>query len=364
MHDLFEKYDYKTLFHLLALSLIGVVAVASAMQAEAAPWWSGSAARQCVYVLIGLAAWWLIQRLDYRAWADFWIPLYTGGVVLLLLLFLLAPTINGTKSWFVIGPVRLQPSEPMKTIVVLAAAAFLSHAPGKLDTLRLLRLAGLIGFPMALIVLQPDMGTAITYAPLFLALAWLSGLRSRVLVVLFLIGLLAAPVMWVKVLKPYQKERIVNVFQPERDPAGSGYQVIQSKIAVGSGKVIGRGLFHGSQSRLEYLPARETDFILAVVAEETGFIGTMVVLGIYLSLLLRTIRTAVLARDRLGTLIAAGVASIWAGQLFINTGMVSGWMPTIGVPLPLLSYGGSSLIASFLAFGLVASVRSGRIVNQ
>lgn len=364
MSELFEKYDFKTLLHLLALALIGVLAVASASQAEGAPWWGGAAARQFTYVLAGLAAWWLIQRLDYRAWADFWIPLYTGGVVLLLLLFLLAPEINGTKSWFVIGPLRLQPSEPMKTVVVLSAAAFLSQAPGKLGAWRLARLGALCAFPMGLIVLQPDMGTAITFAPLFLALAWLSGLRSRVLVAFFLLAALAAPVMWTQVLKPYQKERIVNVFKPERDPAGSGYQVIQSKIAVGSGKVYGRGLFHGSQSRLEYLPARETDFILAVVAEETGFAGTMAVLGLYLSLLLRTVRTAVLARDRLGTLIAAGVAAIWSAQLFINTGMVSGWLPTIGVPLPLLSYGGSSLIASFLAFGLVASVRSGRIVNQ
>ena len=165
------------------------------------------------------------------------------------------------------------------------------------------------------------------------------------------------------VLKPYQKERIITVFEPDRDPMKTGYQTIQSRIAVGSGEVVGKGLFQGSQSRLEFLPARETDFILAVIAEETGFVGVLVTLGLLLALLMRAVDTAATSQDYLGTLIATGVVVLWAGQTFINTGMVTGVVPTIGVPLPLVSYGGSSVVATFLAFGLVSSVRTGRLVN-
>ena len=178
-----------------------------------------------------------------------------------------------------------------------------------------------------------------------------------------MIAAIAAPVGFFFVLKDYQKERILNVFDLERDPSGSSYQVIQSRIAVGSGGVAGKGVFRGSQSRLDFLPARETDFVMAVIAEETGFIGVLVVLGLYLSLLLRALKTAVISQDHLGMFLATGVACLWGGQIFVNMGMVTGILPTIGIPLPLLSFGGSSIVATFLAFGLVGSVREGRFVN-
>ncbi|MBP7148661.1 MAG: rod shape-determining protein RodA [Acidobacteria bacterium] len=364
MRWLTARNDIPTLLHLLVLGGIGVIAVTSATHMREPSFWGGSGFRQLVFVLAGLAVYWLVQRLDYRTWADFWVPAYLAGVASLALLFVFARPIANTRAWYELGSLRFQPSEPMKAIVALAAAAFLSESAGKLDFWRLAKLAAIVGLPIGLIVLQPDMGSALTFVPLFLVLAWLAGIRARVLVVLALVALLVAPIGWFKVLKPYQKERIVTLFDPERDPSGSGYQVIQSKIAVGSGRVFGRGLFHGSQSRLDYLPARETDFVLGVIAEETGFIGVLAVLGLYLSLILRALETAALARDQLGTYLAAGIAAIWAGQLFVNTGMVTGVFPTVGVPLPVLSYGGSSVLATFLAFALVGSVRSGRIVNQ
>ncbi|MDQ7088095.1 MAG: FtsW/RodA/SpoVE family cell cycle protein, partial [Acidobacteriota bacterium] len=178
----------------------------------------------------------------------------------------------------------------MKPVVALAVAAFACGSRGKLSLSRLLLLGVVVGAPMTLIAIQPDMGTALTFVPLFLGVSWLAGIRPRVLVSLALIAALAAPIVWFVVLKPYQKERILTVFDPGRDPSGTGYQVIQSRIAVGSGGVAGKGLFRGSQSRLNFLPARQTDFILAVVAEEVGWIGVITVLSVYLALLLRTLR--------------------------------------------------------------------------
>jgi rod shape determining protein RodA len=355
--------DTWTLLHLVALGAVGVVAVASATHSEGGPVFSGVALKQLVFVVLGVIVFYVVQRIDYHDWAGVWWILYAGGILLLVLLLIFARPISGARSWFAMGPFRLQPSEPMKAIVCLAVAAMLGEVTGKLDFRRLVGVAALVGLPLVLIAVQPDLGTAITLVPLFLAVVWLAGIRPRVLVSLAVIAALAAPLAWFVVLQPYQKERILTVFDPARDPAGSGYQVIQSRIAIGSGGAWGKGLFDGSQSRLDFLPARETDFVLAVVAEETGFVGVIVVLGLYASLLLRALSTAAVARDHLGMFLAVGIASLCAGQVFINAGMVTGVLPTIGIPMPVLSYGGSSIIATFLAFGLVASVRTGRFVN-
>lgn len=363
LHWLSEKSDLGTLALLLALSAISVIAVYSATHSRSPEFWGGPAGKQLLFIGLGLAVFFLVQFVDYRDWADLAFLLYWIGVALLVLVLLFARPIVGARAWFEIGPFRFQPAEPMKALAALACAALLANVPGKLSLIRLLQLAFVVGLPMLLVAVEPDMGSALTYAPLFLGLAWLAGVRPKVLISLALLAALAAPVGWFTVLKPYQKERIRTVIQPDRDPMGTGYQTIQSRIAVGSGQVIGKGLFQGSQSRLEYLPARETDFILGVIAEETGFVGVLVVLGLFLALLLRAFRTAATSRDYLGTLIVVGVTSIWGGQLFINTGMVTGIVPTIGVPLPGLSYGGSLIIATFMAFGLVASVRSRRLVN-
>ncbi len=358
-----EKSDLGTLALLLALSAVSVVAVFSATHSRSPDFWSGPAGKQLLFIGMGLGVFFLFQFVDYRDWADLAFLLYWIGIALLVLVLLFARPIVGARAWFEIGPFRFQPAEPMKALAALACAAFLANAPGRLDFVRLLRLGFLVGLPMLLVAVEPDLGSALTFAPLFLGLAWLAGLRPRVLVVLALLIAVAAPVGWFTVLKPYQKERIRTVIQPDRDPMGSGYQTIQSRIAVGAGQVAGRGLFQGSQSRLEFLPARETDFVLGVIAEETGFVGVLFVLGLFTALLMRALKTAATAQDYLGTLVVVGVVSIWAGQLFINTGMVTGVVPTIGVPLPGLSYGGSSIIATFMAFGLVASVRSRRLVN-
>lgn len=358
-----DKADRATVLLLLALSTISVVFVHSATQSKDLSFWSGSGGRQLIFVVVGWVVYFLVSKVDYHDWSDLAFILYGVGMALLVLVLFTHPIAN-SRSWFSLGgPFRFQPSEPMKTLTVLAAASFLSRSPHRLDFRHLAYLAAFIVAPMGLLLLQPDMGTAVTYVPLFLGLAWVAGLRPKVLVTLAVVAALLAPIGWFMVLKPYQKERIITVFEPDRDPMKTGYQTIQSRIAVGSGEVVGKGLFQGSQSRLEFLPARETDFILAVIAEETGFVGVLVTLGLLLALLMRAVDTAATSQDYLGTLIATGVVVLWAGQIFINTGMVTGVVPTIGVPLPLVSYGGSSVVATFLAFGLVSSVRTGRLVN-
>ncbi len=358
-----ERTDTTMLLQLVLLGLISVIAVASATHGDEATLWTSAATRQVIYLVVGVVVFILVQRVDYHDWAELWPVFYGAGLLLLAVLPLVARPISGARSWLELGPLRLQPSEPMKPVVALAAAAFACGSRGKLSLSRLLALGVVVGLPMGLIAIQPDMGTALTFIPLFLGVAWLAGIRPRVLLSLAVIAALAAPIAWFVVLEPYQKERILTVFDPGRDPSGTGYQVIQSRIAVGSGGVAGKGLFRGSQSRLNFLPARQTDFILAVLAEEVGWIGVIAVLSLYLALLLRTLRTAAIAQDALGTFLCVGIASIWAGQIFINVGMVTGILPTIGVPLPILSFGGSSLVATFLAFGLVASVRLRRLVN-
>jgi rod shape determining protein RodA len=367
MSSLAARFEAGTLARLLALSVISVTAIYSATALDYPEFWRGPAGRQLVFALLGTTVYLIVQRIDYRILAELWKPLYIVGCVLLLLLLAapesIAPTIGGNKAWFKLGPASFQPSELMKPLCVIAVAVFLTQIGGSLDFARLLKLGILIGIPIGLILLQPDMGTALTFVPLAIGGAWFAGIRLRVLAVLALMMALLAPVGWFYALKPYQKERILTVFDPSRDEKGSGYQVIQSRIAVGSGQLDGKGLFHGSQSRLKFLPARETDFVLAVVAEETGFIGIILTLAIYMSLVFRALETALTARDLLGTYLAGGIAAMWTGQLFINVGMVTGILPTIGVPAPLLSYGGSSVLASYLAFALIGSIRAGRIVN-
>lgn len=361
MDWLFGRTDRVTLLLLSLLAGISVIAVYSATHSKEPLFW-GSGGRQLVYALAGVLLYVIVSKIDYHDWSDLAFLLYWIGIAALGLVLLMRP-IAGARAWFDLGPIRLQPSEPMKALCVLACATYLARSPARLSFTRLIRLALIVALPVGLILLQPDMGSALTFLPLLLGCAWIAGLRPRVFVVLAVLAALAAPIGWFTVLKPYQKERIITVLDPDRDPMGKGYQTRQSRIAVGSGEIVGKGLFRGSQSRLEFLPARETDFILAVIAEERGFVGVLLVLGLQLALLLRALKTALTAQDYLGSLIAVGVVSVTAGQLFINTGMVSGVLPTIGVPLPAVSYGGSSMLATFLGFGLVSSVHAGRLVN-
>jgi rod shape determining protein RodA len=321
---------------------------------------------QIEWVAVGLAVLAVSLLADYRRLVDRSLILYLALIALLIAVLAFGPKVANTRRWFVIPHthVQLQPSEFGKIVAALLAAKIFSES--KKDSLGLsdLVVPGLaIGLMAALISAEPDLGTAVCLVPLFLAVAFLAGIRVKAIVGLALAAVLVAGIGWQFGLREYQKRR-VNIFLGiEKDPKGAGYQSDQSQIAVGSGGLTGRGFKHGTQSQLGYLPARHTDFIFSVLAEETGFVGVAAVLGLYLLVLWRGLETAHLARDRVGVFLVAGIMGALSFQVIYNVAMVAGLVPVKGLPLPFMSYGGSSILSSLLAVGLILNVRMRRFAN-
>ncbi len=319
--------------------------------------------KQFIWFSIGIILMILITLVDYRIFSDFSYIIYGLSLLLLILTLIIGKSIAGSKSWIDLGPINIQTSEIAKVSVILLMATFLAGKKGeKLGIIGIAVLLLIVGIPFALIMLQPDMGTALTYAPVALVGILLSGIRLRTLLTLFIIIAIIMPFGWL-ILEDYQKERVLTVLNPSKDLRGSGYQLMQSKIAIGSGEIRGRGLFSNTQSRLHFLPALHTDFILSVFAEVSGFLGVSLLLLLYILLFQRILNTAQVARDRLGFFMAMGVFSILAFQVILNIGMVIGFFPTIGIPLPLMSYGGSSVVSTMISLGLVMNVRMNRIIH-
>jgi len=345
---LLDRLDVPTIAAALALSSIGMLAIASATAAQ--PGRSGLWTTQLVWLTLASAAAFVVVAVDYHIWAEFSLSLWSLSVALLVAVLFFGKEVGGNRSWLDLGPIGFQPSELAKWTTCLATANFLSkRVRDRIRFVQGIQLAALVGLPMALIAKQPDMGTALTFGPVFLAALLIGGLRWRWVLGAALVVAFLAPVGW-NHLKPYQRERILTVVHPDRDPSGVGYQVRQSKIAVGSGRLVGKGLFKGTQNRLNFLPAQHTDFVLAVLA-------------LLYYLFYRGFVAARSAQDRLGTFLSLLVVSWFAGQAAINIGMVLGLLPTIGVPLPFLSYGGTALIAVMCGVGLIANVRGRRFVN-
>jgi rod shape determining protein RodA len=344
----------------LVLSLVGVAMVYSATQSGRNP---DLYLKQLVLVGVSLVALVLTASLDYRRLADRSVLLYVLSVLALVYVLRFGPVIAGTRRWILIGGFQLQPSELVKlTAALFVAKAFAEFRQESLGLRDVAMPGAAVGLLALLIARGPDLGTAACLVPLFLAVAFLAGLRMRAVVGLGAVMVLAALLAW-PLLKDYQKTRIYTFLDPSLDPRGAGYQKIQSQIAVGSGGLLGKGFGQGSQSQLGYLPARHTDFIFSVLAEETGFLGVLVALALYLLVLWRMLETARLARDRLGALLVAGITGCFAFQVVYNVAMVAGLVPVKGLPLPLMSYGGSSVLSSLMGLGLVLSVRMRRFAN-
>jgi rod shape determining protein RodA len=358
---LLDRLDVPTIVAALALATVGMIAIASATAEQ--PGRAGLWKTQLVWLVIASAAAFVVIAVDYHVWSEFSLALHALSLVLLVAVLLFGKEVGGNRSWLAVGPFAFQPSEFTKWTTCVATAAFLAkRVRDRLQFLDIVRLVGIVGTPMLLIAKQPDMGTALTFAPIFLAALLLGGLRWRWVAAAGVAVALLAPFGWHH-LKPYQRERILLVVNPDLDPSGVGYQVRQSKIAVGSGRVTGKGLFKGTQNRLNFLPAPHTDFVLAVISEEIGFIGAAGVLVLLFYLLYRGFVAARSSQDRLGTYLSLLVVAWFTGQSAINIGMVLGLMPTIGVPLPFVSYGGTALIAVMCGVGLIANVRGRRFVN-
>jgi len=302
-------------------------------------------------------------------YVDFEILTYYSAIFYIFLILMLlgvlffGTEINNSRSWLAIGSFRFQPSEPGKIIYILFLAGLLGQFKQEyLPFPRLMKFTALGMLPVILILLQGDLGTAVMYLPILGGMLWMSGIRPKVLIIILLCLLLVAPAGWL-VLKDYQKLRIKAVFNPDLDPQGIGYQTRQSLIAMGSGGFFGKGIGKGLHAQLGYVPESHTDFIFTLMVEETGFMGALFILVLYLILLRRMLDIARNARNRSGLLITVGVICFFLSHLVINVGMATGILPAIGIPLPLLSYGGSSLLASSAALGLVLNVGLRRFAN-
>lgn len=355
------KLDLLMLGGTMALVGLGTLAVASSTMDG--PVTAGLWRMQLLWLLAAGVGAAVVVTVDYRLWAGTALVLHGAVIVLLILVLIFGREVGGNRSWLDFGAVRMQPSELAKWTTCLTLAYYLARRVRESLGLRqLTEITLLVGAPLGLTAMQPDMGTALIFVPIFLAALLMGGVRWKVLLGILLIGVLLAPVGWF-LLEDYQKERIFTVLDPGRDPAGFGYQVHQSKIAIGSGQLVGKGLFQGTQSQLKFLPAQHTDFILSVLAEELGFLGVLSVLGLFYLIFHRGIAAALSSQDRLGSYICMLVVAWIAGQMAVNVGMVLGRLPTIGVPLPLMSYGGSSLVSTLCGIALIVNVRSRRFVN-
>ncbi|HEX9737371.1 MAG TPA: rod shape-determining protein RodA [Thermoanaerobaculia bacterium] len=343
------------------LSLIGLATVASASAEQA----ESLLARQALWVLVGLAALAVALLFDYH-WLVEAAPMFYGlGLVALVLVLVLGHEAGGARSWFAFGPVRVQPSEFHKIATVLLLARYLSRHDRPFLGLRQIAVAAVLTVvPMGLIALERDLGGAAMFLPMLAAMLLVAGVRLRLLVAASLLGLVLAFGLWSFGMKDYQRQRVRTFLAPEEDPLGAGYQVRQSKIAVGSGQWTGRGYGQGTQSQLRFLPERQTDFVMAVLAEEWGFLGVITVLGLFAWFISTAARIAMRSRDRAGILLVVGLLAVVVTHAVYNTAMVVGLLPITGIPLPFISYGGSFMLFNYLAASLVLNVDYRRYVNR
>ncbi len=318
--------------------------------------------RHLVFLASGYTVMALVTMIDYRRFRDFALIAY--GTVCALLVAVISPMgteVNGAQAWFQLGSFQLQPSEFTKIAMILVLASLGAHFSGDIDLRRLGVLLGVAGLPLALIMLQPDPGTAMVLVAIIMGVLLVAGVRAKHIAALTLLGLTAlVGVLNSGFLEDYQKDRLTVFLNPSAGLQAEAYNLNQSKIAIGSGGVLGKGLFKGTQTQLNIVPEQHTDFIFTAVGEELGFIGSATLLILFGILCWRIWRIAQLSRDQLGMLLCAGVLSMIVFQLFQNTGMTMGIMPITGIPLPLVSHGGSSTIAVFAGLGLVQNVHMRR----
>ncbi len=320
--------------------------------------------KQMAWIAVSMIALFLFLTVDYKALFYFSFYFYILAIVALVGVLFFGRFVAGAKSWFRLSFLQFQPSELTKIVIILLLASIFSkfrqdHISWKKGLLS----AALIVGPVILVALQPDLGTALSYIPIFLAALILAGINRKTFVYIMIVAIIIGVFGWNFGLKDYQKDRLTTLVSPSKDPLGSGYHIIQSKIAIGSGGFLGKGFRKGTQSQLRFLPARHTDFIFSVIGEEFGFLGVTLSLMCYFFFLYRLYQSVGLSRDRAGVYIVFLVAILITFQFFINVMMVIGLFPITGTPLPLLSYGGSSLLTNYLGVSLVLNVKMRRFVS-
>ncbi len=360
----FRDFDWTLLLLVLMLCLISLAEVSSTTVHTR---FASFETKQMLWIAAGLAGMFLFAKIDYHKLLN-WAP-WAYGVGLLALAAVLSPLGHkalGGRRWIKLGPVLFQPSEYVKLALILVVARYFANLGARSLTWKeIFKAFALVGIPMLLVIKQPDLGTTLTYTPILVAGLFLGGINLRQSLILLTVGAVLVGGVWSsgKFLKPYQKARLTSFINPQNDPRGAGYQVLQSEIAVGSGGIWGKGAEKGTQTQGYFLPVPYTDFIFAAFCEEHGFVGAILALLLYFFILMRLIQNAQTAADLPGSLLIMGIVAVLTFQIAVNVGMVIGFMPVTGIPLPLMSYGGSSVLFTFLALGAAMNVRMRRFVN-
>ena len=360
----YRDFDWVLLGFVLLLSIVSVLEIKSA---TAHTKFHGFDTKQLVFLAIGVVLMFVVSLIDYHRLLDIAVPAYIVSVASLVAVKVVGTKVLGARRWINLGAgIHFQPSEWVKLVLIVAVARYFWNLAGKeLTWSEIGKVFLLVGVPFALVLKQPDLGTSLTYLPILLCGLFLGGIRLKQASVLLLGALLIIGIGWStgKLLKPYQRARLTAFIDPDSDPRGSGYQIRQSLIAVGSGGIWGKGANHGTQTQGDFLPIPYTDFIFAAFCEEHGFVGAVGVLVLYFLILMRLIQNAQTASDVPGSFLIMGIVAVILFQIAVNVGMVVGLMPVTGIPLPLMSYGGSSILFTFLALGIVMNIRMRRFVN-
>lgn len=352
----FKRFNWNMLVLELILFGVGIWNLISATGVEDKS--QGLFKTQLIWFGIGMLITAAVLLVHYSFLSRAAYIIYFANLLLLVAVLIFGRSTLGAKRWLSFGSVGIQPSELMKLSLVICMAKYFENdrTTGGLGFKEMLLPLVLVGIPMGLIILQPDLGTGMVVCFVFATLMMFIKIKTKVLVTLAVIAAVAAPLAYKYALKPYQRQRIVTFLDPAADPKGSGYNSIQSMIAVGSGKIVGKGYKKGTQSQLNFLPEHHTDFIFSVFSEEHGFIGCMILLGLYLVFLVSGLQVAYQSHDKFAFLLAYGIVAIFFWHIFINMGMVMGLLPIVGVPLPFLSYGGSSLLTSMLGVAILTNI--------
>jgi len=351
-----ENFDILLFLTMLLITGIGVVAIYSAGYDPVTSSVKTYYIRQIYWLVLGFGVFFLFSTIGHKKLVKYSYLIYILGVLVLLAVLIMGHVGMGARRWIAFGGLRIQPSEVFKFIwVIFLARLYLDFGRKKHGMLDILKKFIWVIPPFTLVFLQPDLGTAGTFLVIWGMLLLVIGIKRVTFLIIVISLVLAAPVLWSQ-MKPYQKKRVVTFLNPEKDPFGSGYHVIQSKIAIGSGGLTGKGFLKGTQSHLKFIPERHTDFIFSVIAEEFGLVGSLVIICLFMFMLIRIMRISLNAKEPAGKLICIGVSSFIFFQFYVNVAMTAGMMPVVGIPMPLVSYGGSSLLTFMSMLGLVNGV--------
>lgn len=356
-----KQFDWFLFLAAILLASLGIAAILSTTWGE-----EGSLKildKQVIAAVAGVFFIFCLALINYQIFKNYSYVFYVLMILALLAVLFFGKEIRGTKGWFDFGFFQFQPTEFAKIVLLIILAKYFSSISGKPSQVRHILVSGILTLiPVGLILAQPDLGSALILILLWILMLLISGIKKEYIVTLIFFGAVLFLLSWNFALAPYQKDRILSFINPMRDPLGAGYHMIQSKIAIGSGELLGRGLGHGPQSQLKFLPDQHTDFIFAVISEELGFLGATLLLSLLFFLLLRIVKISKKVKDEFGLMLTLGTCFLFLIQIFINIGMNVGVLPVAGVPLPFVSYGGSALLFSFIILGILESITARKVV--